>query len=233
VSTADVTEQFLDLERRLQIATVSRDRLYELLERAEDSDERVSILREIRRLTEEIERLQTSLDSLSRLIQYSRITIQLIARIQTTQAMLLRVPFAWIASLSPLYATLGAASAPIPVTVPDDFALFDEGTQVHAESADGVRFRIGARENRPAGNVEFWQEAIRYHLGPLYSSAEPVEIGVFGGVRLESKDTDPFVYLIAMTVRDDELVVAEVFYPDLTAEEAHRSSVTEALEDME
>jgi hypothetical protein len=230
VSTADVTDQYLDLDRRLQIAETSRERLYELLERAEDADERVSILREIRRLTEEIEQLRNSLDSLSRLIQFSRITISLVARIQTTRAALSTIPFSWIAQLDPLRHTLGRASRAIEVTPPEDFAVFSQGALVSAESADGVRFRVSARANQPEGDAAFWQEALSYHLSPLYRTATPIEAGAFRGVRLESKDISPFVYVVAVMVRENETLVAEVFYPDLNAEAAHEAAIVAALE---
>jgi hypothetical protein len=251
VSTADVTDQYQDLQRRLQIVEVSLDRLHQLLERATDPDERVAILRDIRRLTEEKEQLTSAMTSLSRLVRYSRITIRLIARIQTTETALMRIPFAWIASLDPLYATLGEASRPITIDVPEDFAVFAESSSVRAESssvraesssvraesssvraesADGVRLRISGRRNEPAGSAQFWQEALLYHLGPLYQVAEPVETGDFMGVRLVSKDTEPFVFVVTVAVRDDELLVAEVFYPDRTAESAHEAELMSALE---
>ena len=44
----------------------------------------MKILREIRRLTEEIEQLKSSLDSLDRLIRYSRISVSLVPRIDET-----------------------------------------------------------------------------------------------------------------------------------------------------
>jgi len=237
VSTADVTDQYQDLQRRLQIVEVSLDRLHQLLERATDPDERVAILRDIRRLTEEKEQLTSAMTSLSRLVRYSRITIRLIARIQTTETALMRIPFSWIASLDPLYATLGEASRPIAIDVPEDFAVFAESSSVRAESssvraesADGVRLRISGRKNEPAGSAQFWQQALLYHLGPLYQVAEPVETGDFMGVRLVSKDTEPFVFVVAVAVRDDELLVAEVFYPDRTAESAHEAELMSALE---
>ena len=201
-----------------------------MLERATDPDERVAILRDIRRLTEEKEQIQASMTSLSRLAQYSRITIQLTARIQTTQTALMQIPFSWIASLNPLYVTIGEAERPIEIVVPDDFAQFSEGRTIRAESADGVRLRIGGRQNEPAGDAEFWQDALAYHLGPLYRSVERIEVGSYLGVRLESKDSEPFVFFIAVAIRGDQMLVAEIFYPDTAAEQQHEEALFSALE---
>jgi hypothetical protein len=225
VQTADVTDDYFDLERRLEIAEASRDRLYVLLERATEPEERVAILRDIRRLSEEIERLRSSLDSLSRLIEYSRITVQLRARIQTSASLRDRIPFRWIRRLDPLATTIGEADALIPVELPPEFAVFRSDTQIRAESAEGVRVRIGGRANEPAGDASFWQEALAYHLGPLYRSVEKIDLGALKGIALESKDPNPHVYLIAVARRGDELIVAEVFFPN----RASRLAVGDAL----
>ena len=58
VETVDVTEYYEDLDTRLDIAAKTRERLYRLLEKTDDVEERLKILREIRRLTEEIERIR-------------------------------------------------------------------------------------------------------------------------------------------------------------------------------
>jgi len=233
VQTADVTDQYLDLGRRLEIAEASRDRLYALLERAREPDERVSILRDIRRLTEEIEQLRSSLDSLSRLIAYSRITVQLRARIDTNTSVRRRIPFAWIGALDPLTTTVGAADARVRIALPPEFAVFRSGTQVRAESADGVRVRVGGRANEPVGDASFWQDALAYHLGPLYRSAERVDLGEFKGVMLESKDSDPHFYLVVVAPRRNELIVAEAFFPNGASRLAVGDAVTAALEETE
>jgi len=213
VETADVTAQYADIERRLEIVTTSRQRLYDLLERSEDADERVAILRDIRRLTEEMEQLQSSLESLSELVAYSRITVTLVARIQITQVMREEIPFAWVAGLDPLRVTMGDAAERLEYTVPETFAAFSEGVRIRAESADGSRIRMGARENQPAGDAEFWTSALQFHLAAFYRSADEYRAGEFSGVLFTSKDAEPYSYLVMTRVRGDELVVLECFFP--------------------
>lgn len=228
VSTADVTDQYADLEARLRIAETSRERLLQLLERTEDADERVAILREIRRLTEEIERLRSALESLSQLVRYSRITVQLISRIQMSQVSRSQIPFPWIAYLAPLDATTREASEKITVALADSFAVFSVGKYLHAEAADGTVVRAGAVTNDPAGNESFWQSALAYHLGPYYQSTRPVAAGPFRGVLLESKDTSPFFYLVMAQSRGTELIVMEVFFPDESARDRRLPGILDA-----
>ena len=229
VRTSDVTDQYFDLERRLRISEASRDRLLELLEQAEDPDERVAILRDIRRLTEEIEQLRSSLQSLDQLIRFSRITIQLVSRIQVSQIGRQEIPFWWIAALSPLASTTYAADSDIPIIPDDSFAVFESGQRLFAEAADGTQFRAGAVANEPLGTEEFWQSALMYHLVPFYRSATPAEAGEYFGVLFESKDAAPFYYLVLVNCRDDELVVAEVFLPHSDAKDARLDDILAAI----
>lgn len=230
VSTSDVTDQFFDLQRRLRISEASRDRLLGLLEETNDADQRVSLLREIRRLTEEIEQLRASLESLSELIRYSRITVQLVPRIQETEVARQRIPFAWIAALGPLDRTTGPARQDIDIASDPSFAVFESGQTLFAEAADGTQVRAGAVTNVPRGDERFWQSALAYHLSGFYRSVTRVASGAYRGVLLESKDADPFFYLVLVHSRSEELVVVEVFFPDADAKEARMGTILSLVE---
>jgi len=229
VRTADVTDQFYDLDRRLQISQASRDRLLELLEQTEDPDERVQILRDIRRLTEEIEQLRSSLESLQQLISFSRITVRLISRIQVSSIGQMQIPFPWIRALTPVGVSTRSAEADIEIVPGDEFAVFETGRFVFAEAADGTQIRAGAVTNEPRGDAAFWQRALLFNLSPLYRHAEPVEAGEYRGVLLESRDTRPFSYLILTQDRGNELVVVEVFFPEPPALERRYDQVIQSI----
>lgn len=217
VRTADVTEQFSDLERRIDLAERTRERLYDLLDRADETEERVKILREIRRLTEEIERLRGELESLDQLIRFSRIAVSLTARIARETRSRDAIPFPWIAWLDPLGVTTGEASRDISLEVPEDFAVFEEGKRWLAETAEGTRLKAGMVADEPRGDTEFWAAALAYNLADYYRTAERVEHGRFRGVLFESKDARPFYYLVAVHVEDESIIVAETFFPDKEA----------------
>jgi hypothetical protein len=230
VRAADVTDQYADLERRRALAMTTRERLYDLLEDSEDPEERVRIVKEIRRLTQEIEELTTALQSLDRLVKYSRISVRLIPRIVEVEATREAIPFDWIAELEPLSETRERLRPPISPDLPDDFAVFETGAKVQAESAEGTRIRIGSARNTPRGDTTFWDEAVRFHLAPLYRDAQPIRAGAFRGTLFTSKDPEPFYYLVAVLVRGSEIVVAEAFFPDAETQQQRLPEVTRALE---
>ena len=232
VRTADVTEQYADLGRRLELAERTRERFYTLLERTSDTEERVQILREIRRLTERIERLRAQLESLDRQIDYSRITVRLVARIQNGGPERADIPFPWIAALNPLERTTGEPDSRPDVELPADYAVFDTGRFVRAETADSTRLRIGAVENEPLGDTAFWQNALVYHLGDFYTVSNEIEAGSLRGALFEAKGPQPFSYLVLVVSRDEEIIVAEVFFPDADARDARLGEIREALAEV-
>ncbi len=233
VETYDVTEQFQDLSGRLDIARRTRDRLYALLERTQDVKERVKILQEIRRLAEEVERLALTLDTIERQVAFSRITARLEGRLGEEQRARSGIPFPWIASLDPLYASLGRLKASVRLDLGADFAVFSGEKGYRAESAEGTRVRVATTANRPRGDARFWQEALAHALSPLYRSVERVELGPAAGVMLTSKDREHFGYLVAVVPRGRRLHVIEVFYPDPAARERRAPSVESALRGLE
>lgn len=97
LSTEDVTRQVVDLDLRLKIAQESRQRLLELLARASETEAILKIEQELRRLNEEIERMQGELKHLRERIAFS--TLQVVFR---GNAPTVRVPdreqsrFPWI-----------------------------------------------------------------------------------------------------------------------------------------
>jgi hypothetical protein len=234
IETYDVTEYFRDQQTRLDLATRTRERLYTLLEKTEDVKERLAILREIRRLTEEIERIQISLELLERQVDLSRITVQLTPRLEPSTAERAAIPFGWIARLDPLYPSLDRLRERADVSLPDDFAVFEKERSFRAESVEGTRVRAGCTDNDPTGDAAFWQTALAHHLAKLYASSQLLEMGGFRGVLLESKDTDPFYYLVAVTVgRRERLVVVEAFFPDAEALGLRLAEVRTAIEEIE
>lgn len=233
VRTADVTDQYADLERRIELAERTRSRLRSLLERTEDAEERVAVLREIRRLTERIEILRGRLQSLDRQIEYSRISVRLTARITEAAQTRAEIPFPWIAALDPLVTTTGEPSSKMELSLPADFAVFDTGRFFRAETASGTQVRIGAVENRPRGDAEFWQRALSYHLRDLYGTAEQVRAGDFRGVLFEAKGARRFSYLVLVSAEEDEILVCETFFPNEEAVEDRLDRIVSAVSEAE
>ena len=233
IETFDVSDYFRDQEMRLRTAERSRERLYTLLQRTDDVEQRLEILREIKRLSEEIEGIRLRLESLERQISFSRITVELIPRLPVEEIRKEDIPFAWIASLEPVYGSLSRLRGRARLSLGEDFAILEERRVFRAESSDGTRVRIGSTRNQPQGDEEFWQQALLHHLEPFYKQAEPLEAGSLKGVLFTSKDRNPFAYLVAVAAEGGRLYVVEVFFPDPETKVQHLAGIREALDSLE
>jgi len=217
VETRDVTDVFADIQRRLSTAEETRSRLYTLLERSTDPKERAQILREIGRLTEEIESLKQQTSIMESRIAFSRITIQLIPRIQGDYSRS-DIPFPWIANLDPLYPAGDRLRGRVSLDLGLSFAVFTKDSVYMAEDSDGTQVLISTVPNRPQGDSQFWQRALAFHLGPFYAELTEKKLS-FGdqdllGVELISKDREPFKYFVGVVADGRDLQIVEIFSPD-------------------
>ncbi|MGH7281799.1 MAG: DUF4349 domain-containing protein [Polyangiaceae bacterium] len=99
ISAEDVTDQYVDMEARLKNAKAMRDRLQDLLQRAQVK-EAIEIQAQLGKVTEEIERLEGQLKLMKDKIAYSSIAVNFAPRGNAAlQDMPLRLPFPWLQEL--------------------------------------------------------------------------------------------------------------------------------------
>lgn len=75
INAQDITREFLDIEIRLDNAVKSRERLLELLQRADKVADLLAVEKELKRLTEEIERFKGQLRFFKDQVAYSTISV--------------------------------------------------------------------------------------------------------------------------------------------------------------
>jgi hypothetical protein len=99
VTAEDVTDKYVDMESRLRNAKAMRDRLQDLLQKA-NVKEAIEIQAQLGKVTEEIEVLEGQLKLMRDKIAYSSIAVNFAARGQgALQDMPLRLPFPWLNEL--------------------------------------------------------------------------------------------------------------------------------------
>lgn len=218
IETWDVTEQYQDLQGRLTVAEQTRDRLYQLLERSTDPEERSNILREIGRLTEEIEQINLNMQSLSNRAALSGITIRLQPRLTQIEDSRRAIPFPWIANLNPMYPVSNEFKGSLELDPGPSFAVFSDASIYRAENPQGVILRMSTLENEPQGDSAFWQKALEFHLSDYYAETVPLELSVgestLMGVNFLSKDREPYRYTLAVLADGKNLQLLEIFQPD-------------------
>lgn len=99
IDVQDVTEQYFDLETRVNNARAMRERLVDLLHRAQQIKDALAIERELARVTEELEVLEGKLRRLQELVAYSTISATWLPLASDDVQASTRLPFPWLATL--------------------------------------------------------------------------------------------------------------------------------------
>ena len=230
VRAVDVTQQFTDVRARLLVAKEARDRLVELLEKVEDVHERLRILQEIKRLSEQIEAAESTLAAIRNLVDYFTITIELEPVLDRGVARTHKSPFSWVRALTAHWGSIREGGDRVSLQAPAGFVVFDEEDNYVAQAADTTVVRAGCVENDPIGTSSFWADAVDYEMDGR--DEERIDTGEVGGLYYRvyrDKDVQPRSYLVGVKVASDEVCVVEVFYPNQEAYEAHRQAVLSAL----
>ena len=175
----DVTEDFYDLEGRIKLLEKSRLRLKALLGHEPEIDKKLKILKEIKRIDDELESLKTLLSQLENRIKYSEITVDIIPYNENEPDR--QIPFRWIENLDPHNCSIKEVFRKLKINLPNDFAVLKNKRYFHGETSGGTLIRIGTNRNNPEGDSEFWQNALLYYLKRYYDKAEKCDSGGIKG----------------------------------------------------
>jgi hypothetical protein len=231
MTAEDVTDAYTAADLRLKTLKASRDRLITLLGHARSENEKLQLLAEIRRLTEEVDRLEMEIKTLASLAAFSRLTLQMVPR----QAHEAAAPeelaaFRWIRDLSPFRRDVAAEGKRLDLKVPEGMVLLGKSERWTAEGADGAVIWASRRDNEPKGTTEFWLESLRGRLAPEYGSAESLRIGGFQFLRLVDQSEVAYRYLVGVRVDDGKLQLIEIYYPTAEHEKRYAPAIKAALE---
>ncbi len=222
VSALDVSDALAETQTRLTIAREARDRLYALLEESRDGEERLAILREIRRLSENIETMELQLATMKERIAFSRVSFQLSTKMGSRYDSRGLIPFHWMRNLDPFGVSLSSLDART-IAPGGNFAVFrnpPSGSAFYAESADGAVLRMGSVENEPEGDGSFWQEAMLTYLAPIYAEVKPLsvtaELRSLQGVICTIAGEPGYRYEVIVVPEKGQLLIVEGVFPGNT-----------------
>lgn len=99
VNVKDVTEEYFDLQVRLKNARAMRERLEELLKRANKVEDALAVEKELERIAGAIERYEGRMKLLRELVSFSTITVKFQAKGTESVNPEVRLPFPWLRTL--------------------------------------------------------------------------------------------------------------------------------------
>jgi hypothetical protein len=231
VRADDITEQFTAVDLRVKTLRATRDRLIALLAKATEENEKLLLLREITRVTEELDQLESQLRTLSDLAGMARISVQAVPREAFRGAGGPDVAgFEWIRRLSPF--NRGVFDDDRRVDLPEAaglVALSKKGPYI-AESADGTVVWTLRRPNDPEGDATFWIASVEDRLSEDFAAVTRLEAGLFTCLVLHQAGVEePYQWRICAQPVGKHLHVAQVYFPSAAQVERYESGVMAAI----
>ncbi|MDR3001608.1 MAG: DUF4349 domain-containing protein [Fibromonadaceae bacterium] len=236
ISANDITDAFADNAARLRIAENTLTRLQELLAVAKTEQEKIALLKEIQRVSEQIEQRKLEEKELLRRAAFS--TIELWVRNIPVQAAPARInikAFNWFAPL-PNEGThsRGRGCAPLKLKAPKDF-IVTENSWCKWSTASALNTNFWAYErlnglDGPQGTPIFWASAMLEYFKHDFKAELKTE-EKFSLVRLQSLHTEPRIYYIAIlkSTNKDYIRIAQAYFPTKEAEEKNSEAILETL----
>ncbi len=230
LSASDITDAFTATELRLKTMRASRDRLIVLLASVKNEEERLQILGEIRRLTEEIDGLDLQVKTLAKLAAYSRLTLEVQPRETrgTSKADALAA-FRWIDELSPFRRDTAQRGGLFKLQAPAEMVVLDEAQHWIAESADGAVVWTSKRKNAPKGTDDFWASAIAERMATDFAETTREKIGRFEFVKFVDGGSNHYRYMVGVHADGDDLQVVEIYYPSPEHEKRYSAGVNAVI----
>jgi hypothetical protein len=230
IRAEDVTAQFTDVGARLAVAKEARARLLALLEQEKDVKERLAVVQEIKRLTEQIELMESTLATLQNLVDYFTITLELVPILENSRTTEYVSPFPWVRDLVPHAVTLYGGKDEFAIALPKAFVVFDDDDEFRAQSSDTAMLRAAMIDNDPRADAPYWSLAVRHEM--LARGEKSVTQGQKGSISYEvfvNDDIKPRYYLVAVAVREGDLFVLEAFFPNASSYEEHGAALVTSL----
>jgi hypothetical protein len=237
VSAADVTDAFTAVDLRLQTAQSTLARLRALLAKAKEEEDKIRLLREIQRLTEQIDRMEVQRRTLASLASMSRISVDIEARdaFASNRATISEeaVGMEWIGRLSPFSREDIGDGRAEDLVVPKGMVDLEQKRRFIAESADGVVLWTAQLSNEPQGDATFWMDAIQRRLGPEFAVAEVSAVGAWTVVRLVDVSDEPYTYLVGLRVDGRDLHLVQVYFPSPDHEDRYGAATLAVLGEVQ
>lgn len=238
----DITDAYTDNATRLRIAEITLVRLQELLAEAKTQREKISLLKEIQRISEQIEQRKLEENELLRLAAFSSIELYVsnLPKPVVPYKENIRV-FSWFDYLLNtnsfntdvhfLNKYLKVKKA-LELKIPKDFIELENEKIWSTASALNAKLWAYEKEIELEGAADFWANAMLDHFKFNYQ-AEVKDEENYSLVRLQTYGDKPQVYYIAILKKQDKetLKIAQAYFPSLEVEKSNSEAILNTLKE--
>lgn len=227
--TEDITDAFRDTDQRIAILQKTIDRYVQLLPLVEKETEKITLLKSIETLQEEMEFLKVLKKTLAKRAEYATIHFTVLARETGFRSYTYSAGrgFTWIQELSPFnYQKFGGK---LPFRVPDGMVLLKKKNPWAVQSPGGTRVWSGRIKNRPCGTETYWIDAIRFRLKDEYQSSELDTVGNYHCIWFTPYPGSGYRYAVGVRVVKKKIHVIQCYFPNEEQIARYRKAVEIAL----
>ena len=224
----DITDAYQDNELRLRIAQDLLARLQELLQNSKSDKEKITLLKEIQRVNEEIERRKITERELARKAEFATLNLNVEPVVYHHGKEYAPRGFEWFYGIDNQNKVLGT---PVKFPIPKNFVeSVDTKKKWASASSDGVEFSAFEVETNIEGNNEFWTKAMQNHFKNSYKTSLENE-GNYSLLRLEPFNPNQPVCYIILPKHKNKIKIARVMFPNSNLEQKHSSAVKDAVKE--
>ncbi|MEM6930302.1 MAG: DUF4349 domain-containing protein, partial [Myxococcota bacterium] len=231
VRADDITDQFRATDLRVRTLREMQKRLVRLLSRARTEEEKLALLQEITRVTEELDRTESQLRALRDLAEMSEISVDVVPRELGTQRGALTLSgFEWIRSLSPFNRGVYRDDKRLALSTPDEMVSLTKKGPYIAERPDRTVLWTMRIANDPRGDAAFWRSAVHESLASDFEGVEMSEIGEWACSTFDEPGSEePYRWLVCIADDGKHLEVVQAYFPGPEQVERFAERVTDAL----
>jgi hypothetical protein len=206
----------MDAELRVRVMEDTLNRLVELLAKAQEEEEKMRLLQEITRVTEQLDTLRSQLRTISELAAMARITIEAVPREAFTGGG--EEPelagFAWVRALSPFNRAVWSDDKRVRLETPEGFVALDDRGPYIAEAADGAVLWTMRVANDPVGDDAFWTAAIADRIAKEFADPASTSVGKWSCLTLDEPGAEePYRWKVCISDEGKWLHVAQAYFP--------------------
>jgi hypothetical protein len=217
VRSDDITDQYTALDLREKLLIGTRDRLIALLARAQTEHEKLSLIAEIARISEELDVLRSQLQTLTDLASMPRITLTATARPAYVAAVSRpdAAGMEWVSALSPFRRGVWDDDTRVELPVPDQMVALSAKGPFKAETPGGTVWWTMQKENDPLGAGAFWVSTIEARLADEFANPTRSRVGAWDCLALDEPQSEkPYRWKICVQAQGRKLLVSQVYLPD-------------------
>ncbi|MEN0066633.1 MAG: DUF4349 domain-containing protein [Myxococcota bacterium] len=231
VRADDITDQFRATDLRVKTLRTMRTRLVRLLARARSEEEKLALLEQITRVTEELDRTESRLRVLRDLASMSRISVDVVPREFGPQRReLVLSGFGWIRGLSPFDRGVYSDTKRLELDTPEEMVSLTKSGPYIAESPKGTVLWSMRLPNDPQGDADYWRSAVHESLAEDFENVSRRTVGEWACLSLDEPGAEePYRWQICLATSGRHIQLVQAYFPDAAEVERFGERIEQAL----